>query len=103
MFGYSVELIACGYTDPYPDHGKGLMLLEAETDAVVLALGEGSQPQVHVIPGPIHTVQQVPDYARVLVVLWQHVDICRLRCNLRNISGITDFILSIKVKSRLYS
>ena len=62
-------------THPYPDKSNLARPVKGDVDEVVLALGEGREPHVDVVTSTVIPVNQVLHHARVLVVLWEDVDV----------------------------
>mmetsp|Transcript_28305 Transcript_28305/g.89195 ORF Transcript_28305/g.89195 Transcript_28305/m.89195 type:complete len:244 (-) Transcript_28305:374-1105(-) len=59
---------------PDPDHGEARLPLEVHGHRVRAARREGRQPNVQVVPGEIHLIEELVGCPRVVLVLGKHVD-----------------------------
>lgn len=84
---------------PNPDQGDVARVREVSGDGVRPARREGGQPDVHVVLGPVHPIDEVGDHTGILPIGWQNVDVggvCLDACNLHRLALGTEYFYSIK-------
>lgn len=84
---------------PNPDQGDVARVREVSGDGVRPARREGGQPDVHIVLGPVHPVDEVGDHTGVLPIGWQNVDVGGVCLDVRNLYRLalgTEYFYSVK-------
>lgn len=72
---------------------------EVSGDGVRPARREGGQPDVHVVLGPVHPIDEVGDHSGVLPIGWQNVDVGGVCLDVRDLHRLalgTEYFYSVK-------